>query len=503
VHSQEALTAYREQHKLFEDATIIGDTEVLKSAREKGVAVSKALESVLELSAQYTERNSRIEKWIAIYKQFNGSALSTYADMAQGSKEKDLTDKAIALGKQSAALEKELQELTDEYRLSLKTALGQISNSSKRQRYTNLIVVPSIVLCATLLVSFIVRRFITKPIRDTVSMIKDLAEGEGDLTHRLAVRSNDEIGELVHWLNLFLEKLQNIIKKLGANTGMVDAAASDLLSISGQMSVNAETTRTLAKTVAGATDEMSQSLVQVAAAMEQSSNNTDIVASAAEEMSTTIQEIAMNTEKARSISNSAVTQSKGASEKMSALGKAAQDIGKVTEAITEISEQTNLLSLNATIEAARAGEAGRGFAVVANEIKELARQTATATLDIKGKIADVQTTTAATVTEIDEITNVINKINEIVANIAAAVDQQSAATQEIAGKIAQASEGIKQVNTGVGSSSQTSSMIAVDISNVKLSADEISNDSAQVNARAENLKNMAGQLKEIVARFRV
>ncbi len=98
---------------------------------------------------------------------------------------------------------------------------------------------------------------------------------------------------------------------------------------------------------------------------------------------------------------------------MTALGMAAQAIGQVTETITEISGQTNLLALNATIEAVRAGEAGKGFAVVANEIKELAKQTAEATQAIKGKIEDVQTPTASTVTEIDQISTVINGVNEI------------------------------------------------------------------------------------------
>ncbi|MBI5551454.1 MAG: methyl-accepting chemotaxis protein [Desulfobacterales bacterium] len=503
VSSQVALSAYREQNKLFNDAVIMGDTEVLNGAKDKGHEIIKALESIVELPGITTERKAGLEKVLTKYKEFNASALSVYVRMAQGAQDKAVTDLAIQLGRQNVDLEKALQALTEEFGQDLKTALTDISNSTRRQRYTNLFVFLGVVVCATLFVSFIVRRFISKPIRDTVEMIKDIAQGEGDLTRRLAIQSNDEIGELVHWLNLFLEKLQAIIKKLAANTGMVDSAASDLLSISGQMSSNAETTRTLANTVAGATEEMSQSLGQVAGAMDQSSNNTNMVASAAEEMSATIQEIAQNSEKARSISNSAVAQAKSAGEKMAALGKAAQDIGKITETITEISEQTNLLSLNATIEAARAGEAGRGFAVVANEIKELAKQTAAATQDIKGKINGVQSTTASTVSEIDEITNVINKVNEIVAGIAAAVEQQSVATREIADKIGQASEGIQQVNTGVGTSSQTSSQIAGDISNVKISADEISNDSAQINARAENLKNMAGQLKEIVDRFKV
>jgi methyl-accepting chemotaxis protein len=116
----------------------------------------------------------------------------------------------------------------------------------------------------------------------------------------------------------------------------------------------------------------------------------------------------------------------------------------VVETITEISEQVNLLALNATIEAARAGEAGKGFAVVANEIKELAKQTSAATLEIKEKIQNIQGSTDGTVKGINEISEVIRSVNEIVGTIATAVEEQSAATKEIASNIAQASRGSRK-----------------------------------------------------------
>ena len=111
------------------------------------------------------------------------------------------------------------------------------------------------------------------------------------------------------------------------------------------------------------------------------------------EMTSTINEIARNSEKARTITHESASRAQDVAVKVNALGNAAQEVGNVTETITEISAQTNLLALNATIEAARAGEAGKGFADVANEIKELARQTAEATLEIKGQIEGIQNST--------------------------------------------------------------------------------------------------------------
>ncbi len=344
---------------------------------------------------------------------------------------------------------------------------------------------------------------IVKPINRAISSLKDIAEGEGDLTMRLDSKSKDEIGELGFWFNSFIEKLQGIVKRIAENSHNVNSSANQLSAIARELSDGAGDTSQRAANVSTASEEMSANLNNVAAAMEESATNTNMVASAAEEMSATIKEIAENAERARTVSSKAVKQAKNASEKMGELGSAAQKIGKVTETITEISEQTNLLALNATIEAARAGEAGKGFAVVANEIKELAKQTAQATLNIKQQIDEVQRTTNLTVTEIDQISDVIGGVNDIITTIAAAVEEQSAATREIADNIAQASQGIQEVNENVSQSSAVAGTISEDISQVNNAATGISTSSRQVESSSNDLQQMAAELNTIVNGFKV
>ncbi len=344
---------------------------------------------------------------------------------------------------------------------------------------------------------------ITRPINNAVAGLKDIAQGEGDLTMRLKVESRDEVGEMAKWFNIFIEKLQGIIKQVADNASNVGASSTQLTQISQNLESSAVDTTHRANNVATAAEEMSANLNNVAAAMEQSSTNTNMVASAAEEMSATITEIAENAEKARRISSDAVHQAGSASDKMDELGRAADKIGKVTEAITEISEQTNLLALNATIEAARAGEAGKGFAVVANEIKELAKQTAAATLDIKTLIDNVQTTTKTTGGEIGQISKIIQGVNDIVATIATAVEQQTAATKEIASNISQASQGIQEVNENVSQSSAVAAEISKDIAQVSMASDKISGNSNEVKSSAQGLLTHATELNTIVSRFKV
>jgi methyl-accepting chemotaxis protein len=363
-----------------------------------------------------------------------------------------------------------------------------------------------VAVVAGLLVAIVVlfaARAIIRPINAAVAGLKDIAQGEGDLTMRLQVTSQDEVGELAKWFNTFIEKLQGIIRQISSGVETLSSSSTELSAISEQMSQSAQKTSDKCNTVATASEEMSANMNTVAVAMEQSATNTQVVATAAEEMSATIGEIAVNSEKARTISDQAAVKAGDTSVKVAELGHAAQAIGKVVETITEISEQVNLLALNATIEAARAGEAGKGFAVVANEIKELAKQTAAATQDIKTKIGDIQGTTAVTIGQIDQITKVIQEVNDVVAGIATAVEEQSTATSEIATNVAQAAQGIQEVNSNVSQSSAVASAISKDIAEVNLSANEMSSSSSQVNISAQELSQLSEQLSGMVNQFKI
>lgn len=360
-------------------------------------------------------------------------------------------------------------------------------------------------LCATFVtcgVIFWAAGTIVRPINKAMLGLKDIAQGEGDLTMRLPITSRDEVGELAHWFNVFIEKLQQIISRINDSTHSVNNSAGGLSHISTTLSQNAQETSDRAGNVATAAEEMSANLTSVAAAMEQSTTNISMVASAAEEMTATINQIAENAEQAHAISVKAVHQAAGTSQKMTELGEAAQAIGKVTETITEISEQTNLLALNATIEAARAGEAGKGFAVVANEIKELAKQTAAATMDIKNQIEDIQGTTRSTLEEISQISKIIDEINSITTTISTSVGEQSSATQEIANNIAQASMGISEVNENVNQSSSVAGTITQDIAGVNMASSEISQGSQSVQSSAGQLQGLADELLAIVNTFK-
>jgi methyl-accepting chemotaxis protein len=394
-------------------------------------------------------------------------------------------------------------KFSDLVELQLKVAREIYENSSKAYHQAKTISIVSIVLgvLLTTALSYVIIRSITSSVGKASAMAEVMAGG--DFTVKLDINQKDEIGLMAASLNAMAEQLRSMVGDIVHGVHQLTSSSSDLVTVSNQLSSAARDTADKSGAVAAAVEEMSVNIQSVSAAMEQSSSNVNMVASSAEEMTSTVNEIAQNAEKARSISEGAVKQSHLASEKMAALGASAEKIGRVTETISEISEQTNLLALNATIEAARAGEAGKGFAVVANEIKELARQTATATVDIKDQINEMQLTTSTTVADMENISAVIDEINSVISGIATAVEEQSTTSGEISNNIAQASLGIVEVNENVAQSTVVIGEITRDITGISQQALQVGDGSTQVQSSAQGLADLALRLEHLVKKFKI
>ena len=351
------------------------------------------------------------------------------------------------------------------------------------------------------LIGLLVTKGIITPIHYVREMIRDIAEGEGDLTRRLEINSKDEMGRLSRWFNTFVENLQSMIRGLTVNSRNLDGVSQGLTRSASVMTETMVSTAEHINRIDVETSEISASINSIASAMEQTTTNTNMVASATEEMTATIGEIASNSEKARYTSNEAVMEARSTSEKMNALGKAAESIGKVTQTITEISEQTNLLALNATIEAARAGDAGKGFAVVANEIKELASQTATATQDIKSQIAGVQATTKTTAEGISNVVDSISHVNETINSIATAVEEQSVATKEIAGNVLQASLGIQEINENLAHGTELVTNISKGVAEVNGAIGVVVENANEMNGHVVKLNDEVQTINRVTGTF--
>lgn len=390
------------------------------------------------------------------------------------------------------------------------------------------LVIGSLVLAIVL--GLYISGMIIKPLNKAVAMLQDIAEGEGNLTVRLEGGSRDEIGELAKWFNIFIEKLQIMVREIAVYEDKLNTSSADLSSLATQMVSSAEQVSSQSNTVAGATEEMSANINAIASAAEEMSVNVQSISSSAEQMSQNVDSVASAVEEnsmeladvsrfardGSDIAEMASSRSSSAMKSIELLGKVAQDIGEVTSVIKRIAKQTNLLALNATIEAASAGDAGRGFAVVANEIKELAVQSAGAAQDIAGRIKGVQTNTQEVVKVIDEIANIINHINESSALIAKSVEQQKATANEISGNVHQAGIGTNNIANAIAEVSTVSNSVAgsaaeaakgvteisASIQDVNSAAKESNAGAQKVNLAAVELTGIAGEIHKMVARFK-
>ena len=351
--------------------------------------------------------------------------------------------------------------------------------------------------------AFFLAESMVRPVRRVARGLREMAEGEGDLSMRLEVRGKDEIAELSGWFNVFMDKIHAVVTDTASNAHAVGSASGDLLGISEKMASGAEETAQQAHRITTASVGTMESMDTIAGAMEETSASMAMIAAATEQMTATINEIAHHSAKSREISEKAVANAGSASDKMGRLGEAAGEIGHVTEAITEISEQTNLLALNATIEAARAGDAGKGFAVVAGEIKDLSRQTEEATGEIRGKITGIQEGTREALSEIGDISTTIHEVNDITLTIATAIEEQSAATRDISGNVTEATERFRQVNDSMAQVLAVVREITAEIGQVDGSVDEMRQNSSKVNSSADGLAHLSETLSAVVERFRL
>ncbi|MBN1603188.1 MAG: methyl-accepting chemotaxis protein [Chitinispirillaceae bacterium] len=332
-------------------------------------------------------------------------------------------------------------------------------------------------------------------------LLTEISMGEGDLTRRLDVKGGDEITEMAASFNMFVDKIDAIVKKVKSSAAMVSSSVQSLNQAAIQVSESARSTADL-NSVASSAEQTTERMNNTSHYMKRTNESLESVAAATEQMSTTIADVAENAQKAMTTSKDAATQARDVAEQIRVLGDAVREIGTVTETIANISAQTNLLALNATIEAARAGVAGKGFAVVANEIKTLAEQTAEATGDIRTKIVSIQNLTGTTVDEVQKIDGIVKNVDEIISMIATAIEEQAAVTKDVASNIARATDGAREAGKGVDETAFAAQNTADSINEISSSAADLKSASSSVGVASEELKQVAENLQDMVNKFK-
>jgi len=346
-----------------------------------------------------------------------------------------------------------------------------------------------IILGITFLLSWAVARTVTKPIKEVVETIKDIAQGEGDLTKRLPIHGNNEVGELSEWFNTFIGKLHGIISQLSGTALQLASAATQLQSTSSGMQESVNQLSSQSTNLATAGEEMSATAGDIA-------NNCHMAADGAQlAANTTQQGFDVVTRTVDGIRNRGEATKRNALL-VESLGQRSDQIGAIVATIEDIADQTNLLALNAAIEAARAGEQGRGFAVVADEVRALAERTTRATKEISDMIRGIQQETRVAINSMEEgvrgteegaaqaaqlesslqtILAQVNAVTDQISQIATAAEEQTCTTREISNNVMSLNELAHQNNTGI----------------------------SETGRAADNVSRQAEELQRLVGQFRL
>jgi methyl-accepting chemotaxis protein len=449
--------------------------DVVAGMQETDTALDAALAAYVAhhgtLDAKRTALLQQARSGIASFRQIRDNQLEPLAKSGDTSAAAALLADGGALAKANSEFGEALDSLT-----ALEAADGERTQAAEASAQTgqrNIILAVSIgVVVIAVLAGLLVAGAVVRPLRRVRGVLVALADG--DLTGDPQVSSRDEVGQMSSALVSANESLRRTVASIVDSAGTLGHAATEL----------SGSTEDIARRVS---DSASQAAV-VAGAADSASNSISTVTAGASEMNAAISEIARRSEQAALVANDAVDVVTGTSATVAELGRSSADIEQVLKVITSIAAQTNLLALNATIEAARAGDAGKGFAVVAGEVKELAQQTATATEDIAGRIAAIQSTSAEATTAIARIGEVIREINDHQGAIAAAVEEQTATTSEIGRSMAEAA----------GSSAQ----VAATIGTVAEAARATESDIVGSQSAISTVTRLSGDLQETVRRFR-
>jgi methyl-accepting chemotaxis protein len=503
--NQNVVAMNRAEFRIAADPRPENKTEARRLMEEDKRLFQNRLKQIAEKADPETKRHLAVVEglWNAYEREMEGTlkAADAVKNFQMTDEMQKLRDGAVTSRTAAEKLRSAVREMAEHLDKTVNKLSTDATDEYKRAS-TLMMTVAGVGVTVGLIFGVLVAQVgVSRPMRVLVNLLQRMAKGEDVVMS--GTERGDEVGETARAVNEIRDMLAEKAKAEAVAKDVRDREAAALrkaemhkLADSFQHAVGeivdtvssaSAELEAAAGTLTRTADNTQQLSNSVASASEEASANVQSVASATEEMTGSVNEIGRQVQESSKIASEAVRQAQQTDARIAELSQAAGRIGDVVKLITAIAEQTNLLALNATIEAARAGEAGRGFAVVASEVKALASQTAKATDEIGMQIAGMQTATQESVAAIKEIGGTIMRISEIATTIASAVEEQGAATAEIARNVQQAAQG--------------TAMVANNITEVNRGAGETGAASSQVLTSAQQLSGESSHLKLEVDKF--
>ena len=472
---------------LLNNAVAAGEPGVLDEAREVLQQIDTQQQSLAALLSDQRQQHQALGDWRKAVRDYADNALAASTKLIDGSASFD--DLRPSLDRMASDLA-QAQKQGSDFRAQAYDSFQQtlVETREANANTTRLGIILSLVLVILVsLGAWLVIRSVMVNIRGVIASLQSIARGDGDLTQRVNVESNDEIGAMIELFNSFLDKLQSTIRQIIDAATPLGQVSKELYKLTQGSEENAKSQQHHTDSITRDILTMTGSIQEVAQRSQQASDEAN---SAARQAATAREHVGSLSTGISDLGDSVM----GAVKAMEQLEEETQEVGSVLTVIRSIAEQTNLLALNAAIEAARAGEQGRGFAVVADEVRHLAQRTAESTAEINQIIDTVQTGAL----------NAVRAIESGQQRSEQGVTQVTEAGAMLQ-RITEAVEAIRDMNQQIATAAEEQTSVAEDISRnlTELTAIASANqDNVERTQKASrNLHDMSGQLGEVTRRL--